>query len=335
MNELDLVRATRAGIPAPTPERVAIGRERLLAAISPAPASRRAAFRLPRNPIRVAAALGVAAAVAIVATSGLDGGGRRRAAVTTTPMSLAASVLHRAAVSAADRSSALPRPGQWLFARTVSYSLGAGRRWSDSWVRFDGREEAYYQGGRLVVHGVTTAPASGTSPVTRFLARPTSGTAYKALASLPHDPTRLLAAVAKQVLPASIAGSGWDPAGGRGTRAQLEFGFLADLLWNAAQAAAPRAETDAFQAMATIPGVRAQRSRADALRRPAIALSIAGVDQELLLSPRTYRVTGERTLSNGRWPAPANKRGATVPAGRVVQSLAWASVRFVSGPGER
>jgi hypothetical protein len=247
--------------------------------------------------------------------------------------SLADQVLRAAALSAASRPGVIPRPGQWIYTRVVSYSLGAGRTVSDGWLRFDGGAEAYYQGGQLIQHSVPGAAGPASSPLHTFLSQPTPATAYRALASLPAGPAMLLAEVARDVPPSSIAGSGWDPARGRPTSAQLKFGFLAELLWNSAEAAPPGVETTMFAALSRIPGVRAQAGVSDALGRPAIALSIAGVDQQLLLDSVSYQVTGQRTLSNGSWPVAAGGGSATVPKGEVVESLAWARVAFVSDPG--
>jgi hypothetical protein len=145
----------------------------------------------------------------------------------------------------------------------------------------------------------------------------------------------LLAAVDNNISASSIAGSGWDSANLRPSRAQLEFGLLADLLWNSAQAAPPRAEAAAFRAMALIPGVHAERGLTDVIGRPAVALSIAGIGQQLLLDPKTYRVVGQRTVSSGAWPATPKARAHRVAEGEVVESTAWARIKFVRAPGTR
>jgi hypothetical protein len=330
MNELELVRELRAEVSIPTPAHLARGRERLLVAIAATQPRRQTRFR-------VVAIAGVTATVAAGAALLLAGLAKRP----VTPgarITLAAQVLREAAVRAAARSETPPRASQWIYTKVVSYSLGTGRSSSESWLRFDGRDTAYLQDGQLIVHQSPTAPQHGDSAVARFLSDSTPATAYRALASLPRRPERLLAYVAAHVKSPRIAGSGWDPARGHTARAQLQFGFLADLLWNSAEVAPPRAEAAAFHAMAAIAGVRARRQATDVLGRPAIALSIAGVDQQLLLDRSTYSVIGARTLSNGSWPAPKRAErssNATVPKGRVVESLAWARVALVNRPGRR
>lgn len=328
MNELELVRELRSGVPSPSPERLSVGRQRLLASISSPPVSAR---RRPRRRMRMAAVAAGLAAIAIAAV-GIESAGRP-APPRVLRVSLADQVLRTAALRASSRPAVIPSPNQWVYTRVVGYSLGGGGTTDDSWLRFDGRAEAYRQDGQLILHRVPAAAVHGGSQLAAFLSQPTPATAYRALASLPADPATLLSEVARRVSPASIAGSGWDTARGRPTVAQLKFGFLAELLWNSAEAAPPRVEATVFTALSEVPGVRAQRGVSDALGRPAIALSIAGVDQQLLLDPHTYQVTGQRTLSNGFWPR-SPRGSATVPKGQVVESIGWARIAFVSGPGQ-
>jgi hypothetical protein len=185
------------------------------------------------------------------------------------------------------------------------------------------------QNGQLVVH---TSPASATG-----LSTPIS--AYDALASLPLGPKALLAAVDRAIAtnPGSVAPPGGSPIEHHQSRQQLEFQFLTQLLWQAAQAAPARAEAAVFRALATIGGVSAQAGITDAAGRPAIALSDVGDDQQLLLDPTTYKVTGLRTISDGKWPVDvmAKGPGPTYPRGTVIESDAWVSITFVSRPGER
>ncbi len=334
MRELEFVHDLRAATPAPTPDRLAAGRERLMASIVAGPTGARRR-RLKLRVIRTALIAGAAAAAAVVLAGGIRGTTAHPCAQGSFQVSLAGQVLHAAALNAISQRAATPRPTQWIYTKAVSYSLGGGRTSSDSWVRFDGREDAYYQDGQLIVHPTTGGDPSAASPLSLFLANPTPSTSRRALACLPENPARLLATVANNVSPSSIAGSGWDSINRQPSRAQLEFGFLADLLWNSAESAPPRAEAAAFHAMAAIPGVEARRGITDALGRPAIALSIAGVGQQLLLAPKTYQVAGERTVSNGNWPAAPKTRAHTIAKNEVVQSIAWARIEFVRAPGAR
>ena len=105
--------------------------------------------------------------------------------------------------------------------------------------------------------------------------------------------------------------------------------------------------------MAAIPGVTVQRGITDAAGNPAIGVSDDGGYDQLLLDPVSYQVTGLRQLSTGIGPlvAPSPQQLAKFPKaeqqqilrkvktqqwppkGTVVQSLAYAQVSEVSGPG--
>ena len=89
--------------------------------------------------------------------------------------------------------------------------------------------------------------------------------------------------------------------------------------------------------MAAIPGVTSQQGITDIAGRPAIGLSDNGGKTQLLLDPRTYRVIGMRAASTGTDPVRAAAgNGSKVPwppRGTIIESMAWAQVTMVSGPG--
>ena len=338
MNELEAVRSLRADVKWPGAQELAAPRGRLLEAID-------AAATRPRRGLGWVA-LAAVAATAALAIAILDV--PRTARVQPTPtvparhMTLAAQVLRAAALhaaalhAAAAEPAARPSPDQWIYSKSVEQEPGAPVQTNENWIQFDGVDTAYVEGGKLVVHvGPAPAPASGAStPLEAFDASATPMTAYDALASLPSDPAALLAAVDAEIAahPGAVAPAGGSPTTGS-TRPQLEFGYLSSLVWNAAQAAPASAEAAVFRAMATIPGVGAQPGVTDAAGRPAIALSDEGDGQQLLFDPNTYQVIGLRTISNGHYPAPG--KGGTLPAGAVVDSIAFPTVALVDQPGER
>ena len=278
---------------------------------------------------------------------------------------LAARVL-RDASAAASRvpPKTTPSPGQWIYSKLVGYQYPQGTTSDENWITFDGTETAYYEGhggGPITVHtSPITPPADITSnPLAAFNTDATPQTAYYALASLPTAPSQLLATVDKVVEAAGganlVAG---DPVAGQTpkNKGQLEFDYLSLLLWNAAGGvgAPPNAEAAAFRAMAAIPGVTIQQGITDAAGNPAIGVSDDGGYDQLLLDPVSYQVTGLRQLSNGIGPkmaAPSPqqlagypkamqqqilrklKNPAGPPKGTVIQSLAYAQVSEVSGPG--
>jgi len=256
-----------------------------------------------------------------------------------------------------------PSPGQWIYSKLVGYEYQQGTSSNENWITFDGTETAYYQGhgSPITVHTSPVAPPADitSNPLAAFNTDATPQTAYYALASLPEAPGQLLAALDKVVEAAGganlVAGN---PVAGQApkNRGQLEFDYLSLLLWNAAGGvgAPPEAEAAAFRAMAAIPGVTVQRGITDAAGNPAIGVSGDGGYDQLLLDPVSYQVTGLRQLSNGIGPkmaAPSPqqlagypkamqqqilrklKNPAGPPKGTVIESLAYAQVSEVSGPG--
>jgi hypothetical protein len=342
MNDLDLVREMRADVQSPTRARLAPGRARLLASIS-----RPSRPRYPRRailPVGVAAA----AAVAIVIASGAVSGPATRSTAAKAPairLTLTAQLLSTAAAAVAKQPAVRPGPDQWFYTKLVEYDYGQPMRSGGNWETFDGRQTAYFQDGQLIVHTGPLITGGGPTALDKYNANATSLTAYNALASLPSSPWALLAVVARQVaavgaqnVAAGSPVSWYTPASPGG----LEFDYLAQLLWNAAGAAAPpAAEAAVFRAMAAIPGVSSQRGITDVAGQPAIGLSASGGKSQLLVDPQTYRVIGVRVFSEGQKVSPrvAGRKAAKLhtwpPKGALFTSMAWAQVTMVSGPGRR
>jgi hypothetical protein len=329
MNELELLCELRSEIAGPNAVELAAGRVRLIAEITPR--RRIGPRRLRAMMVALAVAATAAAAAGVIAT--VD-----RAAPVSAPashMTLAAEVLHAAAARLGAEPSPRPAPSQWIYS-VVAQAGGGGGSGVPNWMTFDGSGSAYYFHGRLIVHHHPHPPAVGRTAMARFLDTATPETAYDALMALPRRPRALLAAVAHTVVthPAAVTPPAASPPA-HPTPGQQQFDFLATLLRNAAQASPARADAAAYHALATIPGVSAERTR-DAVQRPAIALAVTGGDQQLLLDPRSYWMTGLRTVSDGSWPVNPNRRnGPTYPRGAVILSLAWAQIALVTGPGQR
>jgi hypothetical protein len=256
-----------------------------------------------------------------------------------------------------------PSPGQWIYSKLVQYEYQQGTSSNENWITFDGTQSAYYEssGSPITVHTSPTAPPVDikSNPLAAFNTDATPQTAYYALASLPTAPSQLLATIDKVAEAAAganlVAGN---PVAGQApkNKGQLEFDYLSLLLWNAAGGvgAPPKAEAAAFRAMAAIPGVTVQQGITDAVGNPAIGVSGDGGYDQLLLDPVSYQVTGLRQISNGigpkvAAPSPQQLAGypkamqqeilrklrnpAGPPKGTVIQSLAYAQVSEVSGPG--
>lgn len=393
MNDLDVVRDLRAEIPLPDAARMAEGRARLLAETAATrPRAHRTRAHRTRPPrtrrtrlITVAASAAAVSAAAVAGYALIPAAGpgaahpAAKAGKVSRQATLAARILREASATV-ERApvTAEPAPGQWIYAKTVDYEPQTGTTTSENWITFDGVQTAYYgsPGGPLVEHtSASGAPdiAKDTSPLAAFSQSATPKTAYDALASLPSDPSALLAQIGKAAASAGGANiAAGDPVAGSAPKnqAQLEFDYLTELLWNAAGGVGgpPKAEAAAFRAVAALPGISVQQGVTDAAGTEAIAVFDDGGYNQLLLDPRTYQVLGLRQLSNGtgpvpfsRWPASLRKEFVTLPTaqekqkfmrehqqlfqklarqfgppkGTVEESLAYAQVSEVSAPGDR
>jgi hypothetical protein len=340
MNDLDLVRDLRADVPAPTRERLAPGRARLLASIS-----RPSRPRFARRAVLSVTAAAAASAVAVAVASGpLSGPATRSAAVKLPVMrlTLTARLLSTAAATVAQHPAVRPGPHQWFYTKFVGREYGQPTQSDENWETFDGRRTAYFRNGQLIVHETLGVfGGGGPTPLGEYNANATPQTAYDALASLPSNPKALLAVIAKQVAevgPSVASGSVLSVYAPQG-RDELEFDYLAQLLWNSATGEPPAAEAAVFRALAAIPGVSSQQGITDIVGRPAIGLSDNGGLTQLLLDPQTYQVIGMRAASTGTDPvrtvAGKGRKVPWPPRGAIIESAAWAQVSRVSGPGRR
>jgi hypothetical protein len=372
MNDLEELREFRAELPYPERSRLTPGRTRLLSAARrpprrfPAP---RWNTRLLLPATAAAAAIVVAAgAVGYGLNRGSMGSGQRAyAPEPSSQATLAVRVLDDASAAASRvPPAATPKPGQWIYSKIVQYEYPNSTTTSENWITFAGAKSAYREGpgGPFVVH---TAPITPPADLTRdplgaFNKNITPMTAYYAVASLPTAPRQLLAVAAKaaQAFGAANLAAGTPVAGHPPqNKGQLEFDYLSLLLWNAAGGvgAPPAAEAAVFRAMAAIPGVTVQQGITDAAGAPAIAVSGDGGHDQLLLDPVSYQVIGLRQLSTGAGPKVNHlspKELAKLPKavqqqilqkmknaprwpreGLVIQSMAYAQVSEVSGPGVR
>jgi hypothetical protein len=337
--DLDLVRTLRADAPLPAPERVAAGRSRLIAATA-RPSSDVRRWRRLMAPAGIVTAAAAAAAVAVL-VSGSHPAARTGSIAspaphtggasipsqhtgTTVPMSLPAQVLTAAARKMASERGTRPAAGQWVYVKFFQTQAGVATQTTESWIRFDGSETAYLQGGRAVVHDVTSP--SVVTPLT----------AYNSLADLPTSPAAIRAAVASLMGTTPQDWLTWAQGNvvadvAPKNQGQAEFDYLAQLLWNAYAAAPTEAEANVYQAMAGIPGVTVDTRLADTLGRPGIGVSANDGESWLILDPRTYRVIGLKIKPTPFMKSPAS--GSPAPTGTV--SMAWAKVALVAQPGDR
>jgi hypothetical protein len=326
MNDLDLVRTLRADVPPPAPARLAAGRSRILAA---AAARRRRYWRLalPVGAVTAAAAVAVVAVLGGTATPShlrpTATPSRPRPAATGR-VSLAAQVLTVAARTVAAQPSTHPGDRQWIYTRFVQTQTGTATQSDENWIRFDGREQAYYLNGQLIV--LHESSGSG-GPLS----------SYRELAALPAAPSAILAA-ARQVV--GTTPRQWENWSSGSVVAELaprsageaEFDYLAQLLWDAYAAAPPAALAHVYQAMADIPGVTVTRGLTNAVGRAGIGVSANGGVSWLLLDPQTDQVIGlgEKALSRES----VMVKGSPITFSGTI-SMAWADVAVVAAAGQR
>ena len=326
MNDLDLVRTLRADVPPPAPARLAAGRSRILAA---AATRRRRYWRLalPAGAVTAAAAVAVVAVLGGTATPARlrpAASPSRPGPAATARVSLAARILTVAARTVAAGPSARPGDRQWIYSRFVQTQTGTPTQADENWIRFDGREQAYYLNGQLIV--LHESPGSG-GPLS----------SYRELAALPAAPSAILAAARQVVGTTQRQWENWSSGSAVAelvprTAGEAEFDYLAQLLWNAYAAAPPAALAHVYQAMADIPGVTVTHGLTSAVGRAGIGVSANGGVSWLLLDPQTYQVIGlgEKALSR----ASVMVKGSPITFSGTI-SMAWADVAIVAAPGRR
>jgi hypothetical protein len=279
MNDLDMVRALRADAPRPSSDRLAEGRARLRTAMVPDHRRRGRPAMVVTASAAVAAT--VAAGIILRPTGGTVISPAHPAASGAHSVQLlsATVVLRNAAAAAERRPAVLPGPHQWVYTKGVK--AGPARRWiMEGWTRFDGEQSADIEHGRLVILPYGSAQ-DGVSEAT------TQGAA-EYLRSLPVNPKALLAVIYRKA--EAEPRDQWAVPGDLNTEA---FSILMILLNNAPAGVPPAVQANVFRAVALIPGVHVSKAP-DALGRPALALSSAGLNGSFLLDPRTYALIGLR-----------------------------------------
>ena len=320
-----------------------------------------------------AAAASVVVAASVVGYAISAGGAAPTTGHVTTSRAatLAAKLLRDAATHVArETATAEARPGQWIYTKTVTAGHNNSDPTADSyWVTFDGSQNAHYSSGQLVVHTSDPNPPGPDVPPWKAWNEAVSPmTACNVLASLPADPQQLLAVIAAHMGPISAMGGDdiliLSPA--PATKARAEFVYLTHIMWNTSPAGCPPAAlAAAYQALATLPGVSVQTGITDAVGAPAIGISDNGGYSQLLLSPTSFLVIGQRDISTGTNPIlqalhkrieridklPRARRAALLkrlyirvrgpgddgpwpPKGAVVSSTALVRVAGVAAPGD-
>jgi hypothetical protein len=310
MDEMELLRAHHDAQRPPSAEVVTAARNRLASQAAPEPAATRSWIRRPKIMIAAGMALAAAAAAVIVTSTGHGPPGTG----SSVHLTYAAEVLDKAAQTAAAGVTLHPRPDQWIYQKYVQ----RGDRSDDpsavytneAWARFDGRQDAHYVKGRLVIRP-TPAGLHGTLEA-----------AYAAINSLPPDPKALLAVIYRRV--DAIPRGQWAVS----TRDAEAFNTLGQMMINSPLAAPPPIEAALYRAMARIPGVSVDGNAVDSAGRPAIKVT-NGDFVGFLLDPRTYRLIG------ATYGIPASPPGLKPDRPHTPWSDTRVATAIVDHPGQR
>ncbi len=347
MNEIELLRQLRAGLPPARPEKRAAARAALMTRIeSVGRPARPHATRLWRRPRLTFVAAGVALAALLIALPvGLFGGGGK-------VQPAAAEVLRATAEVAAEQEPVAPGRGQYLYTRSkdaylraFAYSPGCGRfcdaseTWSllvpsvrESWVSFDdslrGRVRTVSGKPRFVSADQRAGwVAAGSPPISRPGRIEDSAVSGSGMpfdpAELPTDPAAL-----REMLEArEIPGIGGPPGEAE------TFVLIGDMLRGTYLPSALRAAI--YELTAELPKVELLGEVEDPIGRAGIGIAFTderrGTRHELIFDPETSVLLAERD-SLAR---PGGAYGFEAPLGTTVGYAAYLESKVVDSVGER
>jgi hypothetical protein len=292
VDDLTALRELRAEAPEPDAGRLAATRARLVAGTDRA-ANRRGFLSLGR-PMVLAGAFGLVAALVLTLVQ-IDrtGGTGDTSPPKAARYASASEVFAQAALVAEARSTdASPRPDQWQYskslARQPNEDSGAGDT-MEEWIRYDGKQIARYDDGRLRISDVPPDPGDDDLSPQRYAEK---------LRELPTDPDKLLAHVRGDRhwidLPVEEGATGAreDPDARAFRVISVYLGQQAIM--------PPKLEAAMYRALGKIPGVRVEVDVEDAAGRKGLGVfrEAGGLDtrQYLILEPETFRYLGMRVL---------------------------------------
>jgi hypothetical protein len=328
MNEMEMLAQLGRQLDQEAPP--ALGRQRQRQRLMEAAGAprRRRTVKIPRWSFPATAGLAAAALAVVVGGAAIGAGPGHPARRTPVQLDSASVILTHAAQVVAARSVVAPKPHQWIYSKTAEYGTERGHhpRVDEEWIRFDSRAEAYFDGGRFIVH-----KKSGESGID------SPQGAYDTLRSLPADPHALL-----DRLSAMSGRFDQFPDDSGLNSSQRLYAHMVQLMRNALIGAPPKIQAALYRAMALLPGIRIERDVVDGIGRHVIGIR-QGTDGggRLLLDPKTYQVVGYETVWSGK-PTPAESALAktkhlniNLPAGTVTAGLATEKITIVDKPGQR
>lgn len=351
MNEIDLLRGLRSGLPGPRPEKRAAARAALIAQVTSPQQRARVTRRLPWRTRRAriaVAAVAFAALAVVVSLTDLGKGDTEPAA---------AQILHQVADVAAQQPELRPGPGQYLYTRSRNAYLSATgynprcrvhpcdrerpwevtEEWSvlvpsehESWVSFDGSrrgrvrtvtgEPRFVSAGQRagwVAAGKPQLPRGGQVDDTTL-----SGSVLLNGEDLPTDPVALRRSIEAREI-----------RGVEGPPGEAEtFTLIGDMLRGTYLPSAVRAAI--YEATAELPGVTLLGEVKDPIGRPGTAVAYTdrrrGIRHELILDPETSVLLGERDslVRSGAY-------GFKAPRGTPIGYAAYLESKVVDAVGQR
>lgn len=245
-----------------------------------------------------------------------------------------------AAKAARDVPGPYPKPGQWVYIKTlVAYDAGSRAETEDGVTRLV-KYPAVAPRAVEWWSKVGPKPGEGTESVTNrkgnaLLGPPLiQGVSYPDLPSLPTDPDRLLKVIyeyqRKQF-------KGW---GGPSIWWPETFRTISGMLGNLLPP--PELQAALFQAMAKIPGVTVVQDTVDAAGRRGMALALVDdqVRFEVILEKGTYRYLGLASIvtsDHDELVGPVNGKEFKLPMrkGQVLYRTARLTLALVDGQYER
>ena len=230
-----------------------------------------------------------------------------------------AQIFELAAMHAENESFTPPRSDQWTYVelkivrpgKLAEHKGQARSETNQSWVRADGRQQAWISDGKLEI--------AAEAPEARQTMPPQD---YAAVAALPTDPQALLDWLRTHV-PSS--------QGDKARRDVESYGALESMLRD--NVLSPTVKATALRALALIPGVTQSTEPVDFNGRPAIAVGMVQDGwrrEDILFDPTTHEYLGGRTLVVKDQTLP---EGIKLKKGDVEVELIRITGKIVDAPG--
>ncbi|MEV0169452.1 hypothetical protein B0I32_1622 [Nonomuraea fuscirosea] len=321
MNDLELVRDLRSEVRQSDFRDLDAGRERLLAAMDPASASRR--FRPMVLRLAGVGVLGFSIVTGVAVVQDFNEVKETVNAPAWLPVANAESLAERARTAAAKVTDVYPRDNQWLYTKALIHlseqedAPGAGKTQThERWQKGDGKKIARRYRG---VSSGEVAPIGSSGLATGNISRspgvPRWDVAY--LRSLPLDPAALLERLRKD----------GENLSGRSNLPESWTLFQSVQMILQEGAPPPRLRAALYTVVSKLEGIGVEGKVQDLAGREGMGIYLDrgdGTRHEIIVDPTSYAYLGGRTLFIGD-----GKRASRSFKGKYVQGdviVAWAEV---------